>query len=339
VTEIKYDLGLKIYYILNVIPSVYFRSNKKEDETVKNITMIDLQEGGQEERTCAYLIEGEKLTLVETGPGPSGEIILKAIREKGYHPSDLQYVIVTHIHLDHAGAAGFVLSKCPNARLVVHPSGARHMADPSRLIAGSKAVFDNFDALFQPIIPVPQERILAVEDESTLDLGERILTFYHGKGHANHHLTIMDSLSNGLFSGDLLGLYSPEFAEYNIDYTLLSSPPNQFDPPSFIQSLERIRDLGPKTIYFSHFGVKTGLTDQYIDVCLKNLDIFQQLPYEVLSKGTSTWQEIAQAINFKVRETLVEMGWPKERDLPAFIQFNIDVDAKGLLDWWIKSHK
>ncbi|MEL7564604.1 MAG: MBL fold metallo-hydrolase [Dehalobacterium sp.] len=303
---------------------------------MKNITMIDLCEGGQKERTCAYLIEEEKLTLVETGPGPSGEIILKAIREKGYLLSDLQYVIVTHIHLDHAGAAGYVLSECPNARLVVHPSGARHMADPSRLIAGSKAVFDDFDALFQPIIPVPQERILAVEDESTLDLGNRKLTFYHGKGHANHHLTIMDSLSNGLFSGDLLGLYSPEFAKYDIDYTLLSSPPNQFDPESFIQSLEKIRDLSPETIYFSHFGVKTGLTDRYIDLCLKNIGIFQQLTYEVLSKGASTWQEIAQAIESKVKESLVEMGWPKEKDLPSLIQSNIDVDAKGLLDWWDK---
>lgn len=304
---------------------------------MKNITMIDLREGGQEGRTCAYLIEGEKLTLVETGPGPSGEVILKAIREKGYVTSDLQYVIVTHIHLDHTGAAGFILSKCPNARLIVHPSGARHMADPSRLIAGAKAIYDDFDALFQPIIPVPQERILTVEDEITLNLGDRKLTFYHGKGHANHHLTIMDSLSNGLFSGDLLGLYSPEFAEYNIDYTLLSSPPNQFDPPSFIQSLERIGSLRPDTIYFSHFGMKTGLTARYIDLCLRNLDIYQQITYKVLSKGGSTWQEIAQPIKSKVKDMLVEMGWPRKRALPIFIESNIDVNAKGLLDWWMKN--
>lgn len=303
---------------------------------MKNITMIDLQDGGQEGRTSGYLIQGEKLTMIETGPGPSGEVVLQAIKENGYTNSDLQYVIVTHIHLDHAGAVGYILSKCPNARLVVHPSGARHMADPSRLIAGAKAVFDDYDVLFHPVIPVPQERILLAEDESTLDLGNRKLTFYHGKGHANHHLTIMDNLSNSLFSGDLLGIYSPEFTEYNIDYTLLSSSPNQFDPESYIQSWEKIRILQPDTICFSHFGAKSGLTAHYLDICLNNLDSYQRLTREACTKETSTWQEIAQLLRSHTKEILVSMGWPKERPLPAFIKSNIDLNAKGLLDWWMR---
>lgn len=121
-----------------------------------HISMIDLMESGAEGRTAGYLIEAEKLTLVETGPGPSGDLILHVLREKGYTLSDLRYIVVTHIHLDHAGAAGYLLSRCPQAMLVVHPSGARHMADPSRLIAGAKMAFDDFDARFQPVIPIPR---------------------------------------------------------------------------------------------------------------------------------------------------------------------------------------
>jgi glyoxylase-like metal-dependent hydrolase (beta-lactamase superfamily II) len=306
---------------------------------MENITTIDLWEGGKPGRTCGYLINAEKLTLVETGPGPAGERILCALEENGFHPADLRYVIVTHIHLDHAGAAGYLLSKCPNARLVVHPSGARHMAEPSRLIAGAKAAFDNFDSLFQPVIPVPEERILTVQDNSTLDLGDRQLTFLHGRGHANHHLTILDNLSAGLFSGDLLGIYSPEFAEYEIEYSLLSSAPNQFDPQSFIQSLEKIRSIQPTTIYFSHYGIKTGLTDHYLDLCLKNLELYCQVTKDICIGGGSSWQEIALHLKRRVKDMLVEMGWPKERSLPDFIESNINLNAKGLLDWWIKCVK
>lgn len=301
------------------------------------ITMIDLQEGGQAGRTCAYLIEAEKLTLIETGPSPSAPIILDTLREKGYRPADLQYVIVTHIHLDHAGGAGYLFSHCPNARLVVHPSGARHMADPSRLIAGAKAAFDDFESLFQPVLPVPQERILSMEDESTLDIGNRQLHFYHGRGHAHHHFTILDEQTNGLFSGDLLGIYHPAFAEYHIDYSLLTTAPSQFDPESYRLSFEKIRSLQPDIIYFSHFGVKTGLTDHYLDLCQKNLETYLQITKEVCSQGASSWQEISQPLKAKVKETLAEMGWPEDQPLPAFIASNIELNAKGLLDWWTKT--
>ncbi|ATW28735.1 hypothetical protein DCMF_18775 [Candidatus Formimonas warabiya] len=299
--------------------------------------MIDLMESGAEGRTAGYLIEAEKLTLVETGPGPSGDLILHVLREKGYTLSDLRYIVVTHIHLDHAGAAGYLLSRCPQAMLVVHPSGARHMADPSRLIAGAKMAFDDFDARFQPVIPIPPERILSVAHEEALDLGNRKLIFYHGRGHANHHLTALDSLTQGLFSGDLLGIHVPEFAQYNIDYSLLSTAPSQFDPVSFTASLKKIEEINPRTIYFSHFGVVTGLAAKYIDTCRENLALFQQVTAEACSQGEATWQEIAGRLKIAVKDKLVKMGYPKEKPLPIFIEQNIDLDAKGLLDWVEKS--
>jgi len=300
--------------------------------------MIDLLDGGKKRQTAGYLIQAEKLTLIETGPGPSGKIILNALDQQGFKPTDLKYVVVTHIHLDHAGTAGYLLDKCPNAVLVVHPRGARHMIDPSRLIEGARQVFDDFDSHFLPVIPVPKERILSMENESVLDLGGRYLTFYHGEGHARHHFTILDSGTGGIFGGDLLGLYYPEFAEYGIDYCLPSTAPNQFDPEAFVRSLEKVRQMDPSQIFFSHFGPVKGKTAKYIDICLEGLATHQKITKELCGREKQpTWQEIAQHLRTAVKDDLIKLGWPQDRPLPFLIDSNIELNAKGLLDWWTKS--
>ncbi|MGI6679161.1 MAG: MBL fold metallo-hydrolase [Dehalobacterium sp.] len=303
-----------------------------------NITMMDYWERGKSGKTCGYLIEDENLTLVETGPGPAGEIILNTLKSKGYNSSDLKFVIVTHIHLDHAGSAGWLLAQCPNARLLVHPAGARHMADPSRLIAGAKIAYGEAYEFYEPVLPISPERIWPLEDESSLNLGERTLTFYHGKGHANHHLTIMDSLTKGLFCGDLLGVYNTDLAFYEIEYSLLSSAPNQFDPDAYRVSLEKIRQLKAEQLYFSHFGVKKNLTSEYLDATLRNLDLFCSLTEEAFAQGATTWQEIYDLLEIKIKHILVELGWPKDKPLPSMYHATIEVNAKGLVDWWTKNH-
>ena len=109
---------------------------------------------------------------------------------------------------------------------------------------------------------------------------------------------------------------------------------SRFDPQAFRRSLEKVRSLRPKTIYFSHFGIKTGLTDHYIDLCLRNLDMYCQVTDDVCTRGASTWQEIAEPVKFQVIKTLVDLGWPKGKALPAYIASNIELNAKGLLTWW-----
>lgn len=305
---------------------------------MENITTIDFYEGGKAKRTCGYLVEDKNLTIIETGPGPAGEIILQKLKEKGYKPGDLKYIIVSHIHLDHAGAAGYLIKHCPQARLIVHPSGKKHMIDPSRLIAGAKTVFTDFEAIYPPVLAIPEERILTVADGEIFDLGARQLTFYHGRGHAHHHLTIMDNLTSTLFSGDLLGIYYPEFANYDIEYSLLTSAPSQFDPEAFEDSIERIRIIAPEIIAFSHFGARAGHTEHYLDLCLQNLSIYCQVTKEIGQKPEPSWQKVATALKTHVHATLVEMGWPKEKALPDFIDFHTGVNAQGLFHWWQKTH-
>lgn len=300
-----------------------------------NISMIDLLEAGKERVTCSYLIKAEKLTLVETGPGPSGEIILQVLEQEGYTLKDLSFIVVTHIHLDHAGAAGYLIKKCPNATLVVHPRGARHMIDPHRLIEGASKAFDDLRTQLFPVCPVPQERIMMVEDEEVLDLGERKLTFYHGEGHAPHHMTIMDNLTKGLFSGDLLGLHFSELADLNIDFCLPSTAPPQFNPSAFLNSLEKIRQINPDWIFFSHYGAVKGLTIDYLDICRQGIMEHLQIVKEVCDGDVNVnWQKISRSLKTKIWENLIIRGFPPGKPLPEYMEQNIDLNAKGLLDWW-----
>src|SRR5699024_1559836 len=155
-----------------------------------------------------YVIGEEALTLVETGPSPSVKYIKQGMEDLGFTLDQVQYIIVTHIHLDHAGGAGLFIQACPNATIVVHPKGARHLADPKRLASSARAVYgDSFQELFEPIVPVPEERLLVKGEGDTLKIGpDCTLTFYDTPGHAKHHFSIYDPVSNGIFTGDTVGI-------------------------------------------------------------------------------------------------------------------------------------
>ncbi len=164
-----------------------------------DMTLIDLYDLSMPERTGAYVLHADELTVVETSASPSVPHLLKGLEDLNLDPKDVKHIIVTHIHLDHAGGVGLFLEHCPNATVYVHPKGKRHLADPAKLIAGAKAVYgDQFDELFDPIVPVPEERLVEKGEGDTLDIGGRVLTFYDSPGHAKHHLSIHDSLSNGI---------------------------------------------------------------------------------------------------------------------------------------------
>ena len=138
----------------------------------EKIYLIDGFDLGVAERTGTYVIAEEALTLVDTGPSPSVKHVKKGLETLGYSLDQVKYIIVTHIHLDHAGGAGLLLEECPNAKVVVHPRGARHLADPSRLVAGARMVYgERFSELFDPVVPIPEERLLIKDEGDTLEIG------------------------------------------------------------------------------------------------------------------------------------------------------------------------
>ena len=212
---------------------------------------IDTQMGGYAGITAGYLIRGERPALVETGTALSAPVVKEALTALGINATDLATIIVTHIHLDHAGGVGDIARAYPRATVVVHERGARHLADPSRLVASARKVFGSeMDTLFGELLPTEAERLHAIGEIGEIDLGGgRSLTAFHSPGHASHHLGLIDSLSGDLYTGDAAGVYIPETADVRP-----STPPPDFDLELSLASLQHFRDRQPARLLFSHYG-------------------------------------------------------------------------------------
>ncbi len=223
-----------------------------------NIFQIPLVDLKTIYRSTGYIIKEEKTILVETGAAPSNSVIQASLEELNIQLGQIDYIAVTHIHLDHAGGAGLLMEQCPNATLLVHQRGAKHMADPEKLIAGARQVYgDLFDQLFNPILPVSEERIKVMEDGDTLDLGNnRVLTFLDTPGHAFHHFVIDDPVSKGIFSGDNAGMFFRQlYDDQGISFCLPVTAPTQFVPEIMEKTTDRLINLHPEKIYFTHYGM------------------------------------------------------------------------------------
>lgn len=206
---------------------------------------------------CCYLIErGEDLAFVEAGTSHGVPRLLALLDALGLARERVRYVIVTHVHLDHAGGAGSLMRELPNARLVVHPRGARHMVDPSKLIAGASAVYgaEALQRMYGEILAVPEARVIAASDGQRLPLGEGELEFVDSPGHARHHFCIWDALSRGFFTGDTFGLSYRELDTAAGPFMLVTTTPVQFEPDAWRQTLDRLLSYAPQHMFLTHYG-------------------------------------------------------------------------------------
>ena len=179
-----------------------------------DVFMIDTRMGGYQGITASYLIRGSKPCLIETGTARSAPIVMAQLAALGIAPENLATIVVTHIHLDHAGGVGDLARLFPRAQVAVHEKGARHLADPAKLVASAHRVFGEvMDRLFGDLLPTPVDRISVLGDTGLIDLGDgRSLTTFHNPGHASHHVGLVDSLTGDLYTGDAAGVYIPETA-------------------------------------------------------------------------------------------------------------------------------
>ncbi|GAA4609901.1 MBL fold metallo-hydrolase [Actinoallomurus liliacearum] len=237
---------------------------------------IDTRMAGYTGITAGYLIRSDRPCLVETGAGNSAPVVRDALAAAGIGPADLATVVVTHIHLDHAGGVGDIAEMFPNAEIVVHEKGARHLADPSRLMRSARMVWgDALDTLFGDLKPTDAVRIRAVEDVGEVDLGGgRRLESHHSPGHAKHHVGLLDSLTGDLYVGDAAGVYIPETADVRP-----ATPPPDFDLDTALASLARFRALRPSRLLFSHFG-PVELVDETLDRSEEELRLWVELVAE-----------------------------------------------------------
>jgi glyoxylase-like metal-dependent hydrolase (beta-lactamase superfamily II) len=212
---------------------------------------IDTLLGGWERVTAGYLIEGSSPVLIETGSQSSVPVLLESLAQIGIGPWELAGVAVTHIHLDHAGGVGDVARAFPKATVYVHEKGARHLADPARLIDSASRVYGPLlDSLYGRLDPTPPERLHVLADEEEIDVGGRTLVAVDSPGHAKHHLGLHDSLSGVLFAGDAVGVKLPDGGVLRP-----STPPPDFDLDQALTSLGKFAARRPSGIALAHYGL------------------------------------------------------------------------------------
>jgi glyoxylase-like metal-dependent hydrolase (beta-lactamase superfamily II) len=232
-----------------------------------DVFMMDTRMGGYEAITSSYLIRGSKPCLVETGTARSAPVVIEQLVALGVGPADLGTIVVTHIHLDHAGAVGDLAEAFPDAQIVVQERGARHLADPSRLLASAHRVFgEAMDRLFGDLRPTDAARIVSIAEHGQIDLGDgRFLAAFHNPGHASHHIGLVDSATGDLYTGDAAGVYVPETKDVRP-----ATPPPDFDLDLTLNSLQAMREVGPTRLLFSHFGPVTDI-DETLDASVDEL--------------------------------------------------------------------
>jgi len=309
---------------------------ERTQKIAPNFFCIDTHDLNRKERTSAYLLIDEKIALIETSASPSVPYIIEGLNELQISLEDIDYVIVTHIHLDHAGGVGLFLQSCPNAKLVVHPRGVAHMVDPSRLIASAKSVYGNeFERLFDPILPVEPERIIEARHEDILSLGLHQLTFYHTEGHAKHHISMHYSATNGLFVGDTTGVCYPEMAEEAIDLIIPSTSPNQYDPETMEQSIQLYETLNVRALYFGHYGAYPNPAEAYRQVRYWT-PLFLAEGEKALAASDILSEQVKlldAGLQAQLHQYLQNNGIAENHPVYQTIPFDTAVSAMGILDY------
>ncbi|MUK89456.1 MBL fold metallo-hydrolase [Ornithinibacillus sp. L9] len=300
------------------------------------IYLIDGFDLGVADRTGSYIIMEEELTIIETGPSPSVKHIKNGLDALGLSLDQVKYIIVTHIHLDHAGGTGLLLQQCPNAKVVVHPKGERHLINPRKLAAGARAIYgDSFSELFEPIIPVPEDRLLVKGEGDTLRVGSTCtLEFLDTPGHARHHFSIYDPISNGMFTGDTVGVRYEHLIREGIDLFLPSTSPNHFDPNAMHDSIKRMLDKHLDRIYYGHFGMTKKTTKALIQVA-EWLDIFVEEGEQVVAEGKG-YDELSTRLLNRVKAYLHDFGVSDDHDVYILINLDMQVCALGIIDYFQK---
>lgn len=284
---------------------------------------------------ACYLVEGDSdVAIVETGTNDSVPRLLKALDDQGWSPEDVRYVIVTHVHLDHAGGAGSLMAACPNATFLVHPRGARHMIDPSKLEASVRQVYgdETFDRDYGTLLPIPEERTRIMEHGDSADLDGRTLVFEDTPGHARHHFCVWDEATRGWFTGDTFGLSYRELDTDQGPFIFPTTTPIQFDPGALKASIERLMARSPDCMYLTHFG-RVDDTPRLAGELLQRVDELVAIA-EHYSDADHRGKVIAAAMLDSLEEDARDHGVTlSSEDFRAVVEHDVQLNTQGLEFW------
>lgn len=283
------------------------------------------------------IVDNGRAAFIDNGSNASLPRAQRALQELGLAPEAVDYVIVTHIHLDHAGGSGAYMQAFPHAKFVVHPRGARHMVDPAKLMAATEEVYgkENAQRLYGTLIPVPAERVIETQDGMVLPLGQRELAFYDCPGHAKHHVFIHDRAANGIFTGDTFGIaYRECDAADGRPFVFPCPTPSQFDPVDWRDSVERMVAFSPEAVYLTHFS-RISPVRLLAEQLLHRIDECARLAKQALAEaGEHALPRLKNQLGtYLVAEARQHGSTLNDAELLALWETDIDLDAQGLLIW------
>ncbi len=281
------------------------------------------------------IVENGRAAVIDTGTQHSVPHILAALAAKGVAPAAVDFVILTHIHLDHAGGAGALMRALPNAGLTVHPRGVRHMIDPSKLIEGTVAVYGaaQTHALYGDILPVAMERIVATPDGAQLTLAGRVLSFHETPGHARHHVVIHDQRSGHVFAGDTFGLSYRELDDDGRQFVFPTTSPVQFEPEPYHRSVDLIAGLAKDAVYLTHYSELRDPQSRVADLH-RLIDAHAALALALRDAGPERERRLYEGVRHLLLEEAHRYGTPLSDDeVMAVYGTDVELNAQGLGVW------
>ena len=303
------------------------------------IVAIDTEYARSLQDASHLIIEDGRAAFVDTGVNDSVPLLLDALRAQDLDIGDVDYVILTHVHLDHAGGAGLLMQELPNARCVVHRYGARHMVDPTKLVAGTQAVYgvEQTQQTYGTIQPIDEDRIHIPEDGDWLSLNGRELQFLNTEGHARHHHVIHDPASKGVFTGDSFGVSYRELDTDKGEIVFPTSTPVQFDPPEAHVSVDRIMACAPEQLYLTHYSRVRNL-DRLAEQMHAGIDAYVAIA-EQHEHDDNRSANIRAGLTEYYAEQLADHGFVGGRDeLTEVLSIDIELNAQGL-EFWLEKRE
>lgn len=290
------------------------------------------------ERDCfdaSYLvIDSGKVAFIDVGTNYSAPRLIKTLEELYLGANDVQYIILTHVHLDHAGGAGEMMRLCPHAKLIVHPRGARHMIDPTALRAGAVAVYgeDIVQQEYGTLLSIDSYRVQEAHEGDCINLGARSLSILDTPGHAKHHIAIWDQRSRGVFTGDTFGLSYREFDTEKGAFIMPTTTPVQFDPIALEDSVSRIAALKPDCIFPTHFS-RADDVQKLKSLFLKQLNEMVNLANE-LKDSENRHEMLKKGLTDIYVNNLRSHGCTyTHSEIQTFLKIDIELNAQGIGVW------
>jgi glyoxylase-like metal-dependent hydrolase (beta-lactamase superfamily II) len=303
-----------------------------------SITAVDSEYLRPNMDAVHVVVHRGRAAIVDSGANSSVPLILATLDELGVLPESVDYLFLTHVHLDHAGGAGRLMASLPNAKAVVHPRGAPHMVDPAKLISGSMVVYGEalYRKLYGDIVSIPAERLIVTTDRQRLDLAGREFEFVHTPGHALHHQAIVDLQARSIFTGDTFGISYREFDTERGPWIFPTTTPTQFDPEQLSASIDKLLAYEPRALYLTHYS-------RVIDAPRLGLDMKRQIREFAAIALALDGQEDAHG---RIRAALRDLAFRELRErgcrlpdatIDQLLHGDFELNAAGLVAWLARS--